>query len=152
MAKAQTIYITGKAKWAKVYEGQMDTDKRFLTAPNDGTYSIQVAPDEASLIALKAAGSRKQGKKDDAGDEYFSFSRPNKKEFKPGDIQDLGPPKVVTKDGMGEYVPFTEKIGNGSIVTAKLHIYPSRMGVGTRLEAVCVDMHIPYEGNPDEPF
>jgi hypothetical protein len=46
---------------------------------------------------------------------------------------------------------FTDAIGNGSTVTAKLSIYDSKFGKGTRLEAVRVDEHVPYEGNKLDP-
>jgi hypothetical protein len=135
----QIVYITGEAKWARVYEDQMDTEygERF---------HINVSPDETSLIVLKTSGSRVSGKEDEDGRLWFKFNRDNKKEFKPGEVEVLGPPKVVHKVGE-EYKPFDKRIGNGSIVTVKLAIYNSKKGKGTRLEAVCVDEHVPYEPN-----
>jgi hypothetical protein len=140
MAGKQTLYITGKAKWARVFPDQMDKEY-------GEKFHITVYPDDASLIALKASGSRIKEKKDDEG-VNFKFSRDNKKEFKPGEVEILGPPKVLTKQGE-EYIPFTQRIGNGSTVTVKLQVYPSKKGPGTRLEAVCVDEHVPYEGGGD---
>jgi len=126
------IYVTGTAKWCRVYEGQMDTkygEKFHLT----------VYPDEASLVTLKTSGSRVK-KHDDEEGTFFKFSRDNKKVFK-DEEEVLGPPKVIDADGK----PFDKIIGNGSTVTCKLAIYDSKFGKGTRLEAVRVDKHVPYE-------
>lgn len=136
MANKQVVYVTGKAKWARVFQDQMDT-------AYGEKFHITVYPDEASQIMLKQSGCQVKPKKDDEGVNY-KFSRDNKKEFKPGDIQVLGPPKVLKKEG-DEHVFFNERIGNGSIVTAKIEVYPTQKGMGHRLEAVCVDMHVPYE-------
>lgn len=144
MAKGtQILYITGEAQWARVYADQMDT-------AYGETFHINVNPDDASMIALKTSGSRVTGKEDEDGKLWFKFRRDNKKEFKPGEVEVLGPPKVVTKVDE-EYVPFKERIGNGSIVTVKLSVYPSKKGAGTRLEAVCVDKHVPYEPDNANP-
>jgi hypothetical protein len=137
----QTIYVTGTAKWARVYEGQMDTEY-------GEKFHVTVYPDEASLIAIKSSGSRIKAREDEDG-ICFKFSRDNKKEFK-GVEEILGPPKVLDKEGN----PFDKIIGNGSKITAKLSVYDSSKGKGTRLEAVRVDNHIPYErvgGNADNP-
>lgn len=133
-----TIFISGVCKWAKVYQKQMDT--RFGEGvPNVGKFSIVLYPDEEGLVLLKTAGSRVK-KYDDEDGTNFKLSRDNTKVFK--DVEEiLGPPRVIDKDGN----PFTEIIGNGSRVTVKLDVYDSKFGKGTRLEAVRVDEHIPYE-------
>lgn len=133
----QILYISGPCKWAQVYPHNMDKEYE--------QWRIEVAPDDASLIALKASGSRLEGKIDEDGKLWFKFRRKTKAEFKRGEIEELKPPKIVEKNADGEYIPFDKPIGNGSEVTIKVSVYPSRKGVGTRLEAVCVDKHIPYE-------
>ena len=141
---SNTIYVSGKAKWARVYPQQMDT------AFNAERFHITVYPDEASLVTLKASGSRVKEHADEDG-KYYKFSRDNKKKFK-DKVEELGPPKVIDADGS----LFIENIGNGSTVTAKLVVFDSAFGKGTRLEAIRVDNHVPYDGQggigEDEPF
>jgi hypothetical protein len=130
----QTIYITGKAKWAHLYESQMDT--KF-----GEKFHVSIYPDEASMIALKSSGSRLQARTDEDG-TFFKFSRDNKKEFK-GEEEILGAPEVVVVEE-GVKKPFDKIIGNGSTLTLRLSVYDSKFGKGTRLEAVRVDEHVPY--------
>ncbi len=129
-----TIYVTGIAKWARVFGHQMDT--KF-----GEKFHITVYPDEAGVITLKQSGSRASAKTDEDG-TFYKFSRDNKKEFK-GQLEVLGPPKVLDPNNE----TFTQPIGNGSKVTVKLSVYDSSKGKGTRLEAVRVDEHVPYEEN-----
>ncbi len=137
----QIIYVSGTAKWAKVYEDQLDT--KFGANRN-----IVVYPDEASIIALKSAGCRSEPKTDEDG-VYYKFKREHEKEIK-GEKVVFGPPKVIDADG----ALFNKKIGNGSKVTVKLSVYDTSKGKGTRLEAVRVDEHVPFEenGGADLPF
>lgn len=135
----QTIYVSGEAKWSRVYAHQMDKEYNA-----DGVFHLSLAPDEASKIVLKQSGSRIEGKPDEDGKLWYKFRRANKVEFKPGEVEVLGPPEVLTMED-GNPVPFSKNIGNGSKVTLRLEVYPSRKGVGTRLVKVCVDEHVPYE-------
>lgn len=132
----QIIYVSGTAKWAKVYQDQLDT--KFGAERN-----IVVYPDEASLIALKSSGSRIEPKEDEEG-VYYKFRRDDKGVIK-GEEVTFGPPKVIDIENK----PFDKKIGNGSKVTVKLSVYDTKKGKGTRLEAVRVDEHVPYESNED---
>lgn len=129
----QIIYVTGKCKWARVYESQMDT--KF-----GEKFHITVYPDEASMIQLKTSGARVKAREDEDG-VNFKFSKDNKREFK-GVEKVLGPPQVLDADGKST---FDKIIGNGSTVTVKLAVYDSKFGKGTRLEAVRVDEHVPFE-------
>lgn len=137
----QIIFVTGKSKWARVYQNQMDT------AFDKERFHITVYPDEASLIALKASGSKLKIKEDEEG-KFVKFHRDNQNSFAGAG----GPPKVIDQDG----TTFSENIGNGSVVTCKLSVYDTqKFGKGTRLEAVRVDEHVPYEdgsGAGDYPF
>ena len=130
---AQTIYITGVGKWVRAFESQMDTKfgERF---------HVTIMPDEASKVVLKSSGSRVKARDDEEG-TWFKFSRDNKKEFN-GKMEMLGPPQVLAADGK---TPFDKVIGNGSKLTVKLTVYDSQYGKGTRLEAIRVDAHVPYE-------
>jgi hypothetical protein len=126
------IYASGTAKWARVYESQMDTkygEKFHLT----------LYPDKASLATMKEAGCRLTFKEDEEG-TFVKVSRDNMKQFK-DKLEKLGPPKVLDAGGNA----FDKIIGNGSKVTVKLTVYDTVKGKGTRLEAVRVDEHVPYE-------
>lgn len=126
----QTIYVEGVVKWPRVYQDQMDTkygDK----------FHITLYPDEAGIHLLKSSGSRLKWKEDEDG-SFVKITRDNMKNFK-GKEEILGPPKVIDKDNN----PFSLRIGNGSKVTAKVSVYDSAFGKGTRLEAVRVDEYVP---------
>lgn len=127
------IYLTGLCKWARCYESQMDTKY-------GEKFHITLYPDEVSLGVLEESGSRIKRKEDEDG-VCFKFSRENLKEFK-GNTEYLGPPVVLDADGE---TPFDKIIGNGSTVTLRLSVYDSKHGKGTRLDAVRVDVHVPFE-------
>lgn len=131
-----TIYVSGIAKWARVYESQMDT--KF-----GEKFHVTLYPNKEGLILLKEAGVRKQPKEDEEG-TFFKFDRDNKRQFK-DKLETLGPPKVLDAGGNA----FDKIIGNGSKVTVKLSVYDTAKGKGTRLEAVRVDEHVPYESGND---
>lgn len=151
----QTVYVTGIARWARVYQEDMDT------AFNNERFHITVCPDAESSVMLRASGSRVKAKEDEEG-TWYKFSRDNRKTFTRKGIPEeelLGPPKIIIQDGNNpdgspKYVPFNEKIGNGSTVTVKLSVYDTKQyGKGTRLEKVLVLNHVPYEGRTnEEPF
>lgn len=143
---SQYITLTGTVSYAKVYEHQKDT--KFN---EDGVYSLNLYPDAASTIQLKSAGSRVKWNEDETG-KYVKLSKDHVRLVKDKDTGEetkevLGPPEV----GMGldedrHLIPFDKLIGNGSKVAVGVVIYDSKFGKGTRLEAVNVLEHIPYEG------
>lgn len=85
------------------------------------------------LQDLAEAGSKVKVKEDDDG-KFVTFSRKTELELN-GEIKPLDPPMIIDKDKQ----PFKEDIGNGSLVTVKAAIYDTKMGKGTRLEAVRID-------------
>lgn len=124
------IYLTGKAKWAKV----RTPDEKY------DNFTIDLFPTKESWGEFKASGMEVRPKRSEEG-EYITLRRPNNKLIK-GEIVTFGPPKVLNPD---ESV-FEGLIGNGSTVTLKVAVYDTMKGKGHRLEAVRVDDLVVYEG------
>lgn len=151
MAKAKNIVFTGKAYWARVYEGNHDEygGKEF--------YKITVALDGESWAKFSKSGlSLKTRPCEEDGDDSVTFKRdvhPKTGTDKTGKKYSLGggTPRVVDRDG----ATFEELIGNGSEVEVLVNVYTIGKGPlagkkGHRLEAVKVLEHIPYEAPDDE--
>jgi hypothetical protein len=148
----KTITLTGISKYAQVYPETMD--KKY------NKYSVTLLLDEASTLAFKASGSTVKARKFE-GEEgtWYKFSRDQEREFK-GVPEVLGPPLVMKRVGGQDsqnYEKFAEAIGNGSELTIKVSVYTtSNNYVGTRLEKVLVNTHVPYvprdkDEDPDHP-
>lgn len=144
----QFIRIKGVAKWAKVYANQKDT--KFNEG---GVYTLTLYPDAASTVLLKSAGSRVKWNEDEDG-KFIKLSKDHLRVFKDKDTGEdkeevMGPPEVGKGvDEEGYLIPFSDPIGNGSVVDVKVAIYDSKFGKGTRLEQVNVLEHVPYEDRP----
>lgn len=133
------VYLSGTGKWVKPYPGQEDT-KYGVKAVMD------LYLDPKSLIAFKSSGSRTTLRKDEDG-EFVKLSRNVDQLYKE---LPLGHPIVVKKNADGEYEKFDQIIGNGSKVVAKVAVYDSKFGPGTRWEALEIVEHVPYEGMSGE--
>lgn len=151
MAKAKNIVFSGKAYWARVYEGNHDEygGKEF--------YKITVALDGASWSKFSQSGlSLKVKPAEEGGPDAVTFKRdvhPKTGVDKKGKKWSLGggAPRVVDTDGH----EFDELIGNGSEVEVLVNIYqvssgPMKGKWGHRLEAVKVIEHVKYEAPDDE--
>ena len=134
-----TLYLTGTAKWAKVYPGQEDTKYGKKS-------KIDLYFDDESLKTFKLSGSRKKLRSDEEG--IFSTFTRNIDDINPQTETPYGFPKVVI-GSEGNTEPFDKIIGNGSKVVLKVAVYPSKFGMGTRLEGVRVLEHVPYESGDD---
>lgn len=131
----KTYYFSGKAMWAKVFQ----PDTKYGVK-----YTIDVVLDPASYDLFLSSGSRSKIRKDEkTGETFVKFTR-DESGFRKGEEVKFGPPDVLSADGK---TPFTQLIGNGSQVTVKVEVYDSKHGKGTRLAAVRVDEHVPFEGN-----
>lgn len=130
----ETVYITGKCKWAKLKTPDTAFDEQ-------GWYSINVYPDADGWAKLKAVKSSLRKREDEDG-EFVGFRR---KVAGPAWEPVLGPPKVVDKDNN----IFDGLVGNGSTVTVKVDFYPAGKYVGHRLETVRVDNLVVYEKPSD---
>lgn len=127
---AENLQLTGKIMWAN---NLFAPDKAF---DEDGIYHVDFYPDDESKAKLLDAGTRlklKQSK--DTGEEYWVLRR-NEKHVIP---QFGGKPMVVHPDGETEWTTDDPLIGNGTKATVIVQVYDSKMGKGTRLEAVRID-------------
>ena len=135
MAKTKYITVEGPVKWAHyLFKEGMDTKfgEKFI---------LQMYPDAKSKLVLKEAGYRGKWHEDEDGD-WTKFSRDNKKTFADR-VEEFGPPKV--SDSNGKEWDSGVSIGNGSVCSAQLEVFPSKYGVGSRLMEVRVLEHVPYE-------
>lgn len=145
---AKTFKFTGKAYWARVYEGNHDEygGKEF--------YKITVDMDEESVAKFLKSGLKLQLKESEETEEesVVTFRRdihPKTGVDKKGRKWSLGggPPLVTDEDGE----EITDLIGNGSEVEVKVERYPSKIGkYGHRLEAVRVIDLVKYEKPEDD--
>lgn len=133
-----TLYLTGKIEWAQ-----------HLFEPDDylgvKKYKVDFYPTEQSLEDLVKSGSRKKIGDGTLG-KRVRLDRPFAKDWGKGKgLEELGPPEILTSEG--KPWPKDTIIGNGSEVTVKVVVYDTRMGKGTRLEAVRIDELVPYESS-----
>ena len=125
----ETVKLTGKASWAKIYEGNRDKNEAFHG--EGGAYTIDVLLEKEELDKLTASGSRLKPRLSDDGIS-IKFKR---KHIHPAGIKALGgPPQVVDAEGND----FSEWLGNGSTVEVAVDVYDTKMGKGTRLTGVRV--------------
>lgn len=119
------FYFTGPCKWAKVHKPD--------TYNGEDRYKIDLYLSKKELAKLNESGSKVKLKEDDDG-KFVTFSRKTQMEIA-GETKILGKPMVIDANKQD----FDKDIGNGSLVTCKVAIYDTKMGKGTRLEAVRVD-------------
>lgn len=139
------FYFEGKIKWAKIIDEPKEETfehkgKKIVKKP---AWTLNLYPTEKALKAFKNSNSQLKVREDEDG-EFISFSRPLWGKDKDGNDVKRDPPRILDKDGnvmKGIY------IGNGSDVTVLVDIYNTRMGPGTRLEAVRVENLIEYDKN-----
>lgn len=146
------LILTGKAYWARVYEGNHDEfgGKEF--------YKITVALDNESWSKYSTSGLGLKPKAVSTDDETLgiTFRRDVHaksgvgKNGKPWSLGG-GPPLVINEDGD----EMTDLIGNGSLVQVKIDTYkvangPMKGKSGHRLEAVKVLELVSYEPPEDD--
>lgn len=125
------IYLSGKAKWARVHK----PDEKYHN------FSVQLYLDKTSSKTYADSGLGLTVKEDEEG-KYIKLRRPEAKLMK-GEMVEFGPPKIIDKDNN----PFDGAIGNGSDVTTKVVVYDTVKGPGHRLEAIRVDKLVEYHGS-----
>lgn len=141
--------VTGKCKWAKIFEGNRDFE--YL---EDGSYSIVLELDEKASAQLKADGIDVFHTQD--GDEY-TFKR-NHSILKDGETIVLGPPAVVNRDLTPYDLKAQGLVGNGSTVSVLYKVFTPTKGkskkTSGKLNAVQVIDHIVYKkpGGGNEAF
>jgi len=107
-------------------------------------FTIDVYPDSDSFNTFYFSGSRTKIREDEDG-RFIKLSRNLKGPF----AEASGPPQVVDENNQ----PFSKPIGNGSVVTCFVDVYPSKFGTGTRLRKVHVRKLVEYtpSSEPDLP-
>lgn len=137
--KTKYITVEGPVKWAHhLFKEGMDT--KF-----GEKFTIQIYPDKKSTLIIKEAGVRSKWHEDEDGD-WVKFTRDNKKAFADR-VQEFGPPTVL--DASGKPWASDVSIGNGSVCSVRLEVFPSKYGVGSRIDEVRVLKHVEYT-KPEE--
>lgn len=148
-SKKQIVYFKGQCRWACVpprkarpphKDGLKDENR------DDLYHSIEVECDEEKFKKLKKAGIPKLTElreDEETGKTYIrikatkvkTMSHKGKENMEFNDIQ------VVDKYKK----PFTENIGNGSVVNVAAELAPMKLGTVLRLKGVQVLEHVPYQ-------
>lgn len=114
--------LKGTGNW---FNSLFKADTKFN---EDGVYSFEFIPDNASLAKFKESGSRK--KIGENGGIRLSRNAVD------------GTPEVIFE---GKEWEADKMVGNGSHVTVVIDVYDSRMGKGTRLEGVRIDELVEFD-------
>lgn len=134
MSSTETVYLTGKAYWAKLIE----PDAKYKN------WTLDLYPDEESLELYKQTGMTQELRENDKGEIYIKFRRPTSRVIKE-DLVKFDPPAVWL-----DKKPYTGLIGNESEVTIKVSYYDTFKGVGHRLDAVRINKLVEFD--PDAPM
>lgn len=147
-------FISGKAYWVKLSPGQED--------PKYKRWGLDLYLDDAQAKVFKdwEAESTLRDEttkfyvKESERPYWIKLYRSTVKLIKDKLVK-FDPPALLGPDNK----PWTGGvIGNGSEVTCKVAVYDTAKGKGCRLEAVRVDVHVPYAekevdvSNVDSPF
>jgi len=162
-----TIYVTGTAQFAKVFEGQQDlganlpegSDQRNKLESCKGQFVMNLFMDKDTKKKAIADGIPTKGmtgqlwKETDDGEIYYKCTRKNfntkftdKVTGEQGVL--MGPPKVFMQEdnGIREWNLETDgAIGNGSEVVVKFNVWQDKI---SEMEAIKVVNHVKYE--PEE--
>ena len=127
----QTVYLSGKAYWAKVFK----VDDKY------GKHSIEVELDLDSIKIFDELGLKNKPNQEGR----VSFRRdPEGMVYKDKLQVRAGAPLILDHENQ----PTTKLIGNGSLVTIKVQVYDYDnkfgKGKGSRLESVRVDELVEY--------
>lgn len=139
---AELYEVEGIGQWAKVFEFNRDMNEDFH-GPG-GACTIDVLLEKEELDKVTKSGSKLKPKITDEG-IVMRFKR---KFNHPQGIKEFGGvPRVV--DAEGNDFPEGTLIGNGSKVRVYFTVYETKMGNGTRLEAVQVLDLVEYESDTE---
>lgn len=147
-----TYYINGKAQYPQLTAERFD--KKFKC------WTVDLVMEDDQITEFKKWGSELHlrdvdtAKESDTG-TMIKVRRPMAKLIK-DQLVKFDPPELLGPDNK----PWDPKvaIGNGSDVTLKVIVYDSAKGKGVRLEAVRVNVHVPFAqaevdtSNVDSPF
>jgi hypothetical protein len=132
-------YASGIAQWAKVFEHNKDV---YL---EEERYAIDLVMNEEEAQKFKNTGSRLRPKVSKNEDGEVQYTVKFRRDVTHRIPEFGGPPRVVDVENKD----ITDLIGNGSKVTIKYCVYDTKMGKGTRLEAVRVDELVRYVRDPN---
>lgn len=144
------MIIRGKAYWAKVL-GEPVKDKYKPVRQ----WSMDVAPDEASLKALEDEGLshkikpavNKSGKGHASGQGYVKFERPESVTNRQGKQVDM--PNIPIVDKYGQDWPDDKLLGNGTEVEVAFEIIDGEFNGQPfrkpRIKKIKVVAHVPFE-------
>jgi hypothetical protein len=137
-AKAKNIVIKGaKIKWARVHEPAQNYNKTGME------YSFDLEVSEKQLAALYKEGmsTMVKGRKGDDDAMYITLKKPTVS----ASGSEMLPIRVIGRNKE----PFSELIGNGSVVNAVISVFPpTKTGYSAclRPEALQVVDHVEYSG------
>lgn len=145
-SKTKYIQLKGELHWCKVFPSNRDKQgPNGVWAKHGGATCIDIHLDEDNAKILKSSGSQKKlDKKDGKGRYIVKIVRKWEAPFTYG-----GAPQVAHADGSPWDIDTDGLIGNGSTGIVYASVYPTPNGTGTRLDAVQVINHIPYESDGD---
>lgn len=149
--KATKHTVTGPVRWAEVFEENRDMEG-FEGAFSDcgGAYTITVLLDEEGQKTLKNSKSAKKAVARIKEEEDLFAVKLVRKHIGPFK-QAGGAPKVKWADGTDYDYEAEGPIGNGSVCEVTYEVYPTKKKInGTRLIAVKVIDHVPYEVYEEE--
>lgn len=137
---SETIYITGKSHWAKLFPYNKDKNEDFH-GPG-GAYTVDLEVDQEELGKFVASGARTTPR---VLEDMTTIKL--KRKHTHNTIPEFGgPPQVVDAD---KNTWDGSLVGNGSELECAITIYDTKMGKGVRLEGVRVIEHVelpPLEG------
>lgn len=140
------LEVEGILNWAKVFEFNRDKNEDFHG--EGGAYTVDVLLEKAELDKLTKSGSRLKPKITDDG-IAIRFKR---KHIHPTGIEEFGgAPRVVIGEESPEEFPADTLIGNGTRAKVFFTVYDTKLGKGTRLEAIQVLDLQEYESEGGEP-
>lgn len=127
-----TVYLTGKTKWAKL----KDPDMKY-----GGHWTLDLYLDQQGLKNFNAANLELELRESDEGPFIKLRRATTRVDKKRGELVKLSPPKLLDADNK----PLNALVGNGSQVQCKLDVFPTVKGNGHRLEAVRVLELVEYK-------
>lgn len=136
MSNTKNVIIkNAKIKWAKVHEPAQNYNKDGME------YSFDLEVNDKQIAALYKEGmsTMVKPKEDEEGTKYVTFRKPTMS----ASGKEMLPIRVIGRNKE----PFSELIGNGSIVNAVISIFPStKSGKSAclRPEAIQVVDHVEY--------
>jgi hypothetical protein len=147
MVDRKTIFIRGKAQYAKVTEPTPNYNK-------DGyEWTVDLQLDEAGIAQAKSELVPKKIKTSDKFGKYVRFKQGTQyKDRITGEMKNRQPIAVV--DAKGQPWDMTQKIGNGSLIDVKASVvdYGTGKELGVYLQKIRVLDLVPYDGPAGEDF